>query len=81
MNIYIKPPINHAELYLALTVIDWKGDQLETTLSKANFSRCKCSGPQEEIVRMTAIDEFGNEAECRFTVLVIGMQMISINIV
>ncbi|CAG2224920.1 unnamed protein product [Mytilus edulis] len=76
VNIYIKPSINHAELHLPLTVIDWKGDQLETTLSKANFSRCKCSGPQEEIVRMTAIDEFGNEAECRFTVLVIGSAIV-----
>ncbi|VDI68849.1 Hypothetical predicted protein [Mytilus galloprovincialis] len=73
VNIYIKPSINHAELYLPLTVIDWKGDQLETTLSKTNFSRCKCAGPQEEIVHVTAVDEFGNEAECRFTVSVIDV--------
>ncbi|CAC5404137.1 unnamed protein product [Mytilus coruscus] len=76
VNLYIKHSINQAELCLPFTVIDWKGDELETTVSKTNFSRCKCSGPQEEIVHVTAVDEFGNEVDCHFTVSVIGSAIV-----
>ncbi|CAG2212240.1 unnamed protein product [Mytilus edulis] len=68
---YVSPSINLIFLYKPFHVTDWKGNKLQTTLSKTVFSRCKCSGPQEEEVEATAIDEFGNEAECLFTVSII----------
>lgn len=72
---YVSPSINLIFLYKPFHVTDWKGNKLQTTLSKTVFSRCKCSGPQEEEVEATAIDEFGNEAECLFTISIIGMKI------
>ncbi|XP_052087752.1 uncharacterized protein LOC127724711 [Mytilus californianus] len=69
--LYVGPSINMIFLYKTFHVSDWKGNQLKTTLSRTVFSRCECSGPQEEEVEATATDEFGNEAECLFTVSII----------